>query len=120
MPAHAQSAARAARRQALISKDGTTKSFGDANKPNLASGYTWKHHLTSSVLNPRQKDTHKLRVTKKALSPAEHDLLNDAYAPRAFGDYARNLSGTFGHVSSGAKCAHGLRENAARPIAAIA
>lgn len=104
LPAHARSQLLASRRRALISQststqgDATTTTWGDSNKPDLSTG-SWSEHIVMSLLNPLVKDTQNVRVTKKALSPVEHDLLNDRYAPRAFAHASRNLSGTFGHVT---------------------
>jgi hypothetical protein len=104
LPAHARSQLLASRRRALIDKskatqdDATTTKWGDSNKPDLSTG-SWSEHIVTSLLNPTVKDTQNIRVTKKALSPVEHDLLNDRYAPRAFAHAARNMSGTFGHVT---------------------
>ena len=105
LPAHARSQLLASRRRALIDQqhatqqDAQTTHWGDSNKPDLSTG-SWSEHIITSLLNPLVKDTQNVRVTKKALSPVEHDLLNDRFAPRAFAHASRNMSGTFGHVTN--------------------
>ena len=124
LPAHARSQLLASRRRALIDKskatqdDATTTKWGDSNKPDLSTG-SWSEHIVTSLLNPTVKDTQNIRVTKKALSPVEHDLLNDRYAPRAFAHAARNMSGTFGHVTLASSGFVGLGSASSQPVPCV-
>ena len=50
----------------------------------------WKTNLAVSL---------SVRSPDSTISPQEHDLMTDKYAPRAFADYTANMSSTFQQVA---------------------
>jgi hypothetical protein len=62
------------------------------------SGYKWDTHLSASIKSPTRQGRERVIRT---LSPQEHDILKDKYAPRAFADYTRDLSSSFPGVAYG-------------------